>query len=73
MGKLAARRTVAAELPSGGGMRLDWRCRGIHGIHARFGEFRMKQARIAALALAIALTACAKPPAAAPEAAQPAP
>jgi hypothetical protein len=33
----------------------------------------MKQARIAALALAVALTACSKPPAAAPEAAQPAP
>ncbi|QWP75123.1 hypothetical protein J5226_15965 [Lysobacter sp. K5869] len=33
----------------------------------------MKQARIAALALAVALAACSKPPAAAPEAAQPAP
>ncbi|QQP97388.1 hypothetical protein [Lysobacter enzymogenes] len=32
----------------------------------------MKQARIAALALAVALAACSKPPAAAPEAAQPA-
>ncbi|MFK3649783.1 hypothetical protein ACI2IY_15315 [Lysobacter enzymogenes] len=32
----------------------------------------MKQARIAALALAVAVAACSKPPAAAPEAAQPA-